>query len=231
MTAKRNGKSKIAARPNKGRRPTRLRIVITAGPTREYFDTIRFISNPSSGKMGYAIASAAARAGHVVTLISGPVDVTPPSGVKIVRVESSNQMLAAAKKAFVRADAAIFCAAVCDYRPKSRADKKLPKRLMSKRIELVPTPDIAATLSRSKGRRITVAFALEDHDARLHAEEKLKRKHCDAIVLNGPTNVGSDKASAEFLARGGAWENWPQSSKKAIARRIIQALGRLATAR
>lgn len=181
--------------------------------------------------MGYAIADAAARAGHAVTLVSGPVEVSPPSGVRVVRVETAAEMLAAAKKAFARADAAVFCAAVCDYRPKNRADKKLPKKQMSRRIELIPTPDIAATLGRAKKRRITIAFALEDHDARRHAEEKLRRKRCDAIVLNSPANVGSESASAEFLVKGGTWKRWPRSTKAAMARRIIQELERLAAAR
>lgn len=209
----------------------KLKLVITAGPTREYFDTIRFISNPSSGRMGYAIATAAGRAGHEVTLVSGPVELAAPAGVKLVRVETAEEMLKASRRAFAGADAAIFCAAVSDYRPKKRAGKKLPKQMMNRRIELVPTPDIAATLGQTKGRRITIGFALEDHNGRAHAEKKLERKHCDAIILNDPGNVGSDRASAEFLFRGGDWQVWPRSTKPQMAKRIVQSLQRLWAAR
>lgn len=204
-----------------------LRIVITAGPTREYLDTIRFISNPSTGRMGFAIAAAAARAGHDVTLISGPVELPDPPAVQVVRVETTNEMLAAGRRAFARADAAIFAAAVCDYRPKSRARRKLPKATRSMALQLEPTPDIAATLGRRKGSRVTIAFALEDHDGRRHAEAKLLKKHCDAIILNGPANVGSARANVEFLAFGGRWETWPEGSKRAIAGRIVRAVERL----
>lgn len=208
-----------------------LRIVITAGPTREYLDTIRFISNPSTGRMGFAIAAAAARAGHDVTLISGPVELPDPPGVQVVRVETTDEMLAAGRRAFARADAAIFAAAVCDYRPKRRAERKLPKATRSMALQLEPTPDIAATLGRKKGSRITIAFALEDHDGRRHAEGKLRKKFCDAILLNGPANVGPARAMVEFLPRGGRWETWPEGSKGAIARRIVRAVERLCESR
>ncbi|RIK66648.1 MAG: hypothetical protein DCC65_08890 [Planctomycetota bacterium] len=201
-----------------------MNIVITAGPTREYLDTIRFISNPSSGRMGYAIARAAAERGHDVTLVSGPVEVESPAGTRIIRVETAEEMLGAARRAFRRADAAIFTAAVCDWRPARRADRKLPKAKVSRLLRLVPTPDIAATLGRVKGSRLTIAFALEDHDGRRHAESKLVRKNCDAILLNGPGNIGSKAARFEYLARGGTWQSWPADHKSAIARRIIRAL-------
>jgi len=219
-------------RPSKRlQKEIKLKLVITAGPTREYFDTIRFISNPSTGRMGYAIAEAAAKAGHRVTLVSGPVEMAAPARVKLIRVETAEEMLRASRRAFAGADAAIFCAAVSDYRPKKRADKKLPKQMMNRRIELAPTPDIAATLGRSKGRRVTIGFAMEDHDGRAHAEKKLQRKHCDAIILNDPGNVGTDRASAEYLVRGGEWQVWPRSTKPQMARRIVQSLQRLWAAR
>ncbi len=203
------------------RNAKRLRILITAGPTREYLDSVRFISNPSSGKMGYAIAEAARAAGHNVTLVSGPVAIAPPVGVRTIQVESTAEMAAAAKKAFKSCDAAIFTAAVCDYRPRKRSRQKLPKRRGKLSLDLVPTIDIAAMLGRRKGKRITVAFALEDHSARRHAESKLRRKNCDAIVLNSPATIGSEKASVEFLVRGGRWQTWPASSKMVIARRLV----------
>lgn len=217
---------KAPARRGAQQRP--LRVVITAGPTREHFDSVRFISNPSSGRMGYAIAEAAHAAGHDVTLVSGPVSISPPAGVRLVSVESAAEMARVAKAAFKTADAAILVAAVCDYRPARRARRKKPKTGTPMHVTLVPTEDIAASLGRRKGGRITIGFAMEDHSPRPHAEAKLKRKNCDAIVLNGPENVGSQRASVEFLVRGGEWQRWAPASKPAIARRIIRELERLA---
>ncbi|HKQ47624.1 MAG TPA: phosphopantothenoylcysteine decarboxylase [Phycisphaerae bacterium] len=206
----------------------RLRILITAGPTREYLDSVRFISNPSSGKMGYALATAARAAGHEVTLVSGPVAIAAPAGIRTVHVETTGEMAAAAKKAFAKSDVAVFTAAVCDYRPQKRSRLKMPKRQVGMSLTLVPTIDIAATLGRRKGRRITVAFALEDHAARRHAEEKLRRKACDAIVLNRPSSIGADHARMEFLVRGEKWQAWPVADKRVIARRLIQEVEKMA---
>jgi phosphopantothenoylcysteine decarboxylase/phosphopantothenate--cysteine ligase len=214
-------------RPIRALRRRRLRIVITAGPTREFLDSVRFISNPSSGKMGYAVAEAALAAGHEVTLLTGPVDLEPPSGAKIVRVITAAEMAAAAKRAFARADAAVLAAAVCDYRPVRRARRKLPKKVRPFALALAPTVDIAALLGRMKGDRVTIGFALEDHDGRRHAGAKMVRKNCDAIVLNGPESVGSDVVSVEFLARGQRWERWREESKRAVAGRLVQAIERL----
>ncbi len=221
----------LAKKTNKkrsDRRKRRLHLLITAGPTREYFDSVRFISNPSSGKMGYAIAEAAAKAGHRVTLVSGPVSLDPPKRVKMIHVETAAEMAAASKRTFASADVAVFVAAVCDYRPKRRATRKTAKQPKPKSITLVPTEDIAAALGRMKRRQITVAFAMEDHAARAHAEAKLRRKNCDAIVLNGPDNVGSDRASVDFLTRGSEWERWPPASKIQVAKRLIRQLERMA---
>ncbi len=121
-----------------------LNLIITAGPTREYLDTIRFLSNPSSGKMGYAIAAAAKQRGHSVTLISGPVAIAAPAGVQLIHADTGREMATAAKRAFRDADAAIFSAAVCDYRPVRRRTKKLPKQSDGLTIDLVATEDIAA---------------------------------------------------------------------------------------
>lgn len=207
----------------------RLRILITAGPTREYLDSVRFISNSSSGRMGYAIAKAAGEAGHRVTLISGPVAIAPPNGVRTIHVESAAEMAAAAKKAFTACKVAIFTAAVSDYRPRNRLRRKLPKCRGRLALNLAPTIDIAATLGRRKGRRITVAFALEDHSGRRHAESKLLSKNCDAIVLNSPATIGSEKAKVEFLVRGGKWRVWPIGTKNAIALRLLRAIEKMAS--
>ncbi|MBX3395043.1 MAG: phosphopantothenoylcysteine decarboxylase [Phycisphaerae bacterium] len=208
--------------------PKPLHILITAGPTREYLDSVRYISNPSSGKMGFAIAAVAARRGHHVTLVSGPMELKPPASVNTVRVETAAEMLAAARRAFRCADAAVFCAAVCDYRPLNRARRKLPKSQAALTLKLTPTPDIAATLGRVKGRRISIAFALEDHDGRRKAEAKMIAKHADAIVLNGPINIGSDRATVEILRHGGDWTALPSATKPLIAKRLIELVEQIA---
>jgi len=204
--------------------PRRLHIVVTAGPTREHFDPVRFLSNPSTGKMGYAIAEAAARRGHRCTLVSGPVELRAPDGTAVIRVTTAAEMAKATKRAFKDADAAILTAAVCDYRPRRQARQKLAKKARTKRVDLVPTEDIAAALGRRKGRRITMAFALEDHNGRAKAERKMCRKNCDAIVLNGPGNVGSGRATVELLLRGAKWERWRSSTKRQIAERLVRRL-------
>lgn len=211
--------------------PSKLRIVVTAGPTREYLDTVRFLSNPSTGKMGYAIAAAAAAAGHAVTLITGPVCLAPPSGVRVIQVETSAEMARVTKAAFRRADAAIFAAAVCDYRPQRRVDRKLPKKTTGFAMELVPTEDIAAACGRIKGRRITIGFALEDHDAQAHAESKLRRKNFDAIVLNGPQTIGAEVAGVQVKCREGQWIRWAPARKSRVATRILRLVESLAVSR
>lgn len=184
--------------------------------------------------MGYAIAEAARDAGHHVTLISGPVELERPRGVTVVSVISAAEMLNATRIAFRGADAAVFAAAVSDYRPRQRAGMKGAKSKSGKRIVLVPTVDIAAAMGRVKGKRISIGFALEDHNGRAHAEGKLARKNLDAIILNSPTNIGSRSATAELLRRGGTWMKWPRSTKAVMARRIVselESLVQLASAR
>ena len=201
-----------------------LHIVITAGPTREHFDPVRFISNASSGRMGYALAASARDAGHRVTLISGPVALQPPSSITTIQVVSAAQMAAATKQAFERADVAVFAAAVSDFRPVKTAASKGPKSSRTRAVLLKPTVDIAAMIGQLKGRRVTVGFALEDHAGRARAQRKLRKKNFDGIVLNGPANIGSDRASAEFLDRTGRWARWPRQTKTALARRIIRTI-------
>jgi phosphopantothenoylcysteine decarboxylase / phosphopantothenate---cysteine ligase len=200
-----------------------MNILITAGPTREYFDSIRFISNPSSGKMGYAIAAAAAARGHDVTLVSGPVSLAPPVGVNHVQVVSADQMARAAQAAWPRQDVAIMTAAVCDYRPAIQLPQKMQKSDKSLVLHLVATEDIARSLGTAKQPgQVLVGFALEDHDGRAHAESKMRRKNFDAIVLNGPGNAGSDLADVEVLPAGGEWMVWRRAGKDRIAMRLVR---------
>jgi phosphopantothenoylcysteine decarboxylase/phosphopantothenate--cysteine ligase len=204
-----------------------VKILVSAGPTREYFDSVRFISNPSSGKMGYALAGEAARRGHEVTLVSGPVALEAPRGVKVIRVETAAEMSMACKRAFVGADAAFMTAAVCDYRPRGRVGYKRAKKNRPLKVVLEPTEDIAAALGRRKGQRILIAFAMEDHDPRAHAERKLHRKNCDLIVLNGPANVGRDRAEVEFFSPETGWTGPFRGTKAQVARRLIRTVERL----
>lgn len=208
-----------------------MRILITAGPTREYFDTVRFISNPSSGKMGYALAAAAAARGHEVILISGPVELSDPTGVRVMRVVSAAEMFDAAVAAFELCDAAIMTAAVCDYRPSRRLDHKLKKQARVREIHLQPTQDICANLGKNKGSRVVVGFAMEDHDHRAHAESKLERKRCDAIVLNGIGNVGADRAEVEILQAGSGWTGPFSGTKAELAVQIVELTESLAGSR
>ncbi|MFQ6048837.1 MAG: phosphopantothenoylcysteine decarboxylase [Phycisphaerae bacterium] len=200
-----------------------MHILVTAGPTREYFDTVRFISNPSSGKMGFAIAAAAAAAGHHVSLVSGPVALPDPPGTRVVRVVSAEQMARACKRLFARCDVLFMTAAVCDYRPQRRLRRKLAKQPRPRYVRLQPTEDILASLGQHKRpSQLLIGFVLEDHDARRHAERKLRRKRLDVVVLNSPQNIGADQATVELLVRGQAWQRWPRTTKANLATRLVR---------
>lgn len=179
-------------------------VVVTAGPTHEAIDPVRYIANASTGKMGYAIAREAARRGANVTLVSGPTALATPDGVRRVDVVSAAQMHEAALAAFGDADVAICAAAVADYTPKAPADHKLKKteeRLDA--IELVETADILRDLSARKGDRVVVGFAAETDDLLAHARQKLERKGCDLIVANdvsrADSTFGSDTDRVSFV--------------------------------
>jgi phosphopantothenoylcysteine decarboxylase/phosphopantothenate--cysteine ligase len=198
-----------------------LRILITAGPTREYLDDVRFLSNASSGRMGYAIAQAALDAGHEVVLVSGPVALPPPAGCELVAVETSAQMRHACLAALPRCDGIIGAAAVCDYRPVARISGKMSKTGQPLVLELVETPDILAEIGRLKAHRWIIGFALEADDARNRALRKLATKNCDAIVLNRPSAIGSDTNDVELISANGQTAAQWSASKTEIARRLI----------
>ncbi|MHC5108247.1 MAG: phosphopantothenoylcysteine decarboxylase domain-containing protein [Planctomycetota bacterium] len=201
-----------------------MHILVTAGPTREYFDTVRFISNPSTGKMGYAIAAEAARRGHEVDLVTGPVSIDAPPGVNAVQVVSAEEMLDASVAAFSNCDAAVMTAAVCDYRPAEKLDRKLKKADASREVLLLPTKDICAHLGSIKGGRLVVGFAMEDYDHRAHAEGKLLRKRCDAIVLNGLSNVAADAGSIEIFTADGDWRGPYAGTKSELAVVVVEMI-------
>jgi phosphopantothenoylcysteine decarboxylase/phosphopantothenate--cysteine ligase len=199
-----------------------MHFLITAGGTREYIDPVRFISNASSGKMGFALARAALGAGHRVTLIAAPTTERSPSAVKIIRVESAAEMFDAVKKHFSRCDCLIMAAAVSDYTPVRQAKSKIKRTGKSLTIRLQPTADILKWAGRHKKRnQIVVGFALEDKRLRERAEKKQKEKKLDMIIANSIAAIGAEKSTVEIKERGSGWVSVKNASKDAIARRII----------
>ncbi len=210
------------------------KIMITAGPTYEKIDPVRFIGNYSSGKMGYAIADEASRRGAEVTLISGPVEIKPTeAGIKLIKVESARQMLAASESVFPLSDVAIMTAAVADYAPAETADHKIKREKDGlQQISLVKNPDIAATLGMSKrDNQILVGFALETDNETENATDKLARKNLDMIVLNSLKDPGAgfrtDTNKVSIIRRDGERSDYPLKSKREVAGDILDAISAL----
>jgi phosphopantothenoylcysteine decarboxylase/phosphopantothenate--cysteine ligase len=202
------------------------KILITSGPTRQYIDPVRYISNASSGMMGRCLASAAIDAGHDVTIVSGPVNVDYPKSAKLINVVSTEDMLKAAEETFRACDGMIGAAAPCDYRPVNVADHKIKKSGDSLNIKLVETPDIVATLGKSKrDDQWSVGFALETEDARFRAITKLQKKCCDLVVLNGASAIESANNSVEIIAPTGEVIDSIEGSKKNVAEAILNIIG------
>lgn len=198
-----------------------MRILITAGPTREYLDDVRYLSNASSGRMGYAVAEAALAAGHEVVLVTGPVDLKPPAGCEVHPVVTTGQMRDACVRLFPRCDGVIAAAAVCDYQPKQRITGKIAKTGAPISIEVIETDDVLAELGRQKDARWVVGFALEAINPRENALQKLRAKNCDWIVLNAPTAIGSETNSVELLdPAGGTVAAW-SGTKAEVARSLV----------
>jgi phosphopantothenoylcysteine decarboxylase / phosphopantothenate---cysteine ligase len=199
-------------------------ILITSGPTRQYLDPVRYLSNASSGRMGAALAAAAIEAGHLVTIVSGPVSVAYPNAAEVISVVSTEEMLTACQKVFPLCDGLIAAAAPCDYRPGSVAAQKIRKTGEPLRLELVETPDIVATLAARKGARWIVAFALESEDARARARQKLERKNCDLIVVNGPAALHAADTNVEVLDRDGQVMGSFSGGKSDVARDLFRLI-------
>jgi len=205
-----------------------MHFLITAGGTREYIDPVRFISNASSGKMGHALALAAVKAGHDVTLISAS-DLQPPIGVGFVGVDSAAEMFEAVKKFFTKCDCLIMAAAVSDYTPMRPAKTKIKRADKSLTIKLKPTVDILKWAGKHKagargtghGARIVVGFALEDKAIRARAEKKLEEKNLDMIVANTPAAIGSEKSTVQIKTPDSAWMKIEDAGKAVIAEKII----------
>ena len=206
-------------------------VLVTAGPTREPLDPVRFLSNRSSGKMGYAIAEAAATRGARVLLVSGPTALPCPPGVDIIQVESADEMYRAVLAKLPIAEVVIKAAAVADYRPVTRADHKIKKSAAVPEIVLEPTPDILAEIGKQKGHRVLVGFAAETEDLVANARAKLERKRLDLIVANDVSRVDSgfdaDQNLVKILDAEGKVEELPLLTKREVADRILDRVAAL----
>lgn len=203
------------------------KVLITAGPTREHIDPVRFISNRSSGKMGYAIAEAASDAGSEVTLISGPVCLSPPTGIETISIDSAQEMFEAVMAQIKNTDIFISTAAVADYRPAQQAEQKLKKTTATLQFDLEPTPDILASVSKLENPPFTVGFAAETNNLVEYAKKKLAAKKLDMIAANqvGIEGLGfdsEDNALSLFWKDGGL--ELARANKKILARQLIDVI-------
>jgi len=198
------------------------RIVITSGPTRQYLDPVRYLTNASSGRMGAALAQAALDLGHEVIVISGPVSIRYPSAAQVVDVVTTQEMLDATKLAFENADGLVGAAAPCDYMPKQVETHKLSKTGDVLHLALIETPDIVATLGTAKRRdQWVVGFALETEDIRFRAIVKMSRKCCDMIVSNSASAMNSEDNSVEVILRDGTILEQITGTKPLVANGIL----------
>ena len=207
-----------------------MKLLLTAGGTREAVDAVRFIGNRSSGRMGAAVAAAAVKAGHDVTLILAAASVDPPAGVRVLRVETTGQMQVALEAEWPGHDALAMAAAVADYRPKVIADRKLRREGGPVTLELVPTPDLLAAAAGVKRQgQVVVGFSLDDDtaEARERAAAKLERKRLDLLVYNPVGTMEADDVAAELFFADGRREALGAMSKTAFAARLVVEVERL----
>lgn len=200
------------------------RILITSGPTRQYLDPVRYLTNASSGRMGRALVEAALELGHQVRVVTGPVNLQYPSAAAVLPVVSTEEMLAAAWAAFEGCDGLIGAAAPCDYRPVRVESHKIVKTGRPLSLELVETDDVVAALGRRKGRRWVVGFALETEDRRLRALAKLEQKCCDLVVSNGPQAIDSAENDVEVLQSEGDIVARISGPKEDVARGVLRII-------
>jgi phosphopantothenoylcysteine decarboxylase/phosphopantothenate--cysteine ligase len=204
---------------------TTLHILITAGGTREYIDPVRFISNASSGKMGYALARAAVAAGHNVTLIAANTLLKAPKSARVINVVTSDDMFQAVKTEMEACDCLIMAAAVSDYKPVAGSQTKLKKTQSVLSLDLKPTQDILKWAGRyRKAGQIIVGFALEDTNLFENAAKKLKSKQLDMIVANEPSAIGEDRSTLHLKTKTGDWQTFENITKTASAKRILHKL-------
>lgn len=200
------------------------RILITSGPTRQYLDPVRYLTNGSSGRMGVALTQACLDLQHQVVVVSGPVEVEYPAAAEVVSVISTDEMLDACCRIFPDCDGVIGAAAPCDYRPVHVENNKIAKTGEPLQLHLVETPDVVATLGARKQHQWLVGFALETEDHRFRAIVKLERKSCDLIVLNEPAAMNSDENRVEVLAPEGKVGETISGSKRLVARGILKVI-------
>ena len=208
-----------------------MRFLVTAGPTREPIDPVRYLSNRSSGKMGYAIAEAANDAGHDVILISGPVNLDPPGRAKFVSVSTSYEMYAAVDRHVGNCDVVVMCAAVADYKPAKVSSQKIKKQNAPLSLDLVPTRDILASLGKQDRQYLLVGFAAETNDLEENAQKKLHEKNCEMIVANdvsgSESGMESDENEVTIFFRSGEKEKISRNSKKNIARELVKKISNM----
>ena len=211
-----------------------MRFLVTAGPTREPIDPVRYISNRSSGKMGYAIAEAVLAEGHDVTLISGPVNVAPPHDARLISVSTSDQMFEAVHQHVDKCDICVLCAAVADYKPAHVSSNKIKKQSEKFSLELVPTRDILTSLGQRQDRQfVLVGFAAETDHLEENATKKLRAKNCDIIVANDVSDANSglesDVNEVTILFRNGEKKKISRAQKKFIAHELVKIFSHFAT--
>jgi phosphopantothenoylcysteine decarboxylase/phosphopantothenate--cysteine ligase len=210
-----------------------MKVLITAGPTREPIDPVRYLSNRSSGKMGYALAEAAITLGHEVTLVSGPVQIPPPALAKVISVETAREMYEAVQREIGACEIAIFSAAVADYRPLAPAAQKIKKHESTLTLELERTEDILGSArSVFAFTGFLVGFAAETEKLVEHAQSKLRRKGCDLVIANDVSQPGigfdSSENAVTLCHASGEIQTLPQQSKQALASVLITQITRLA---
>ncbi len=205
-----------------------VRVLVTAGPTREPLDDVRFLSNPSTGRMGHLLAREAARLGARVVLVRGPGTLPVPAGVRVVDVTTTRELLEAARAASEDADLVLFAAAPSDWRPRRRRKGKPPREGGAFTLDLVPTDDVAAALGRTKHGRVHVGFSLETKPGLARARAKMSKKRFDAIVWNTPASFDRGGGPVVWVPREGPPEPLPSRTKAATANAVFaRALGLL----
>ena len=207
------------------RRRRKFQFLITAGGTREYIDPVRFISNASTGKMGYELARSALLAGNNVTLITAPTNLNAPRQADVVKVESARDMFEAVKDKFGGCDCLIMTAAVSDYTPVKPARFKMKKSPGVVTLKLKPTQDILKWAGTHKKRnQVVIGFALEDRDIKTGAERKLRDKKLDMIIANTPAAIGSERCEVWIKKAGQEWRRFAEAPKKHVASRLIRMI-------
>ena len=200
------------------------RILITSGPTRQYLDPVRYLTNASSGRMGRALAQAALDRGHEVVVVSGPVQLSYPEQCEVVSVLTTEEMLSVCRELFPASDGLIGAAAPCDYRPERVKPNKITKTGGPLELHLIETSDVIATLAAEKGKRWVVGFALETQDHRFRALAKLEKKSCDLVVLNGPDAMDAWENRVQVLDRSGTELASLSGPKLDVARGILEVI-------